>query len=68
MEKKQGKHIHDAFGGTLYRNLPHHSFLYVTRLQTVWFALVEAEKLLVPFERACAVGLSHQTDSDFRSV
>ena len=68
MEKKQGKHMHDAFGGTLYRNLPHHSFLHVTRLQNVWFALVEAEKLLAPFERVCAVGLSHQTDSDFRSA
>ena len=64
MEKKQGKIIHEAFGGTLYRNLLHHSFLHETRLQNVWFALLEAEKLLAPFERACTVGLSHQRDSD----
>ena len=64
MEKKQRKHIHDAFGGTLYRHLPQHSFLHVTRLQNVWFVIVEAEKLLAPFEWACAVGLNHQRDSD----
>ena len=56
MEKKQGKHIHDAFGGTLYRNLPHHSFLHVTRLQNVWFALVEAEKLWRPLRGHAQLG------------
>ena len=39
-----------------------------TEFKHVRFAIVHAEKRLAPFEKACAVGLNHQTDTDFRNV